>query len=165
MPFLPSAVWPSVKKPNTTSLQSVTLGCRITFRMAPPLFHLFLQKWIYQWGKLDTILFHIEWKSGGAMRKLFQLHCLDMSELNCSDGLWSCFLYFIGGELLKHLWAMYQDREQLEHLSSPASRDIDGTLLQRDASLRLSRDCEQMGVEDLWICGVWTNIGVLAGFR
>ena len=33
---------------------------RITFRMAPPLFHSFLQKGIYQSGKLDTILFYFE---------------------------------------------------------------------------------------------------------
>ena len=46
---------------------------RITFRMAPPLFHSFLQKGINQSGKLDTILFYFEWKSGGAIRKLFQL--------------------------------------------------------------------------------------------
>ena len=45
---------------------------RITFRMAPPLFHSFLQKGIYQSSKLDTILFYFEWKSGGAIRKLFQ---------------------------------------------------------------------------------------------
>ena len=40
--------------------------------MVPPLFHSFLQKGISHWGKLDTtILIHIEWKSGGAIRKLF----------------------------------------------------------------------------------------------
>ena len=39
--------------------------------MAPPLFHSFLQKGIYQSGKLDTILFYFEWKSGGAIRNLF----------------------------------------------------------------------------------------------
>ena len=35
-------------------------------------FHSFLQKGIYQSGKLDIILFHIEWKSGGAIQKLFR---------------------------------------------------------------------------------------------
>ena len=58
---------------------------RITFRMAPPLFHKFLQKGISHWGKLlelDT-LFHIEWKSGGAMPiwKLFPwffCHCFNL---------------------------------------------------------------------------------------
>ena len=51
-----------------------SLNSWITFRMAPPPFHLFLQKGISHWGKLDTILFHIELKSGGAIRKLFQIH-------------------------------------------------------------------------------------------
>ena len=42
--------------------------------MAPPLLHSLLQKWIHQSGKLDTILFYFERKSGGAIRKLFLAH-------------------------------------------------------------------------------------------
>ena len=45
---------------------------RITFCMAPPLFHSFLLKGISYWGKLDTSLFRIKWTSGGAIRKLFR---------------------------------------------------------------------------------------------
>ena len=55
----------------TYQVMRITHYFWITFRMAPPLFHSFLQKGIYQWGKLDTTLFYFEWKSGGAIRKLF----------------------------------------------------------------------------------------------
>ena len=41
-------------------LTNLFLPDRITFRMAPPLFHSFLQKGLYQSGKLDTILFYFE---------------------------------------------------------------------------------------------------------
>ena len=61
----------------------------ITFRMAPPLFPSFLQKGISLWGKLDTILFHIEWKSGGAIRKLFPIYKLCSHCSICCNDLYS----------------------------------------------------------------------------
>ena len=61
---------------NITILQSwyflleMKQKVRITFLMAPPLVHSFLQKGYLI--EVNDIFVYIEWKSGGAIRKLFQ---------------------------------------------------------------------------------------------
>ena len=75
--------------------------------MAPPLFHKFLQKVISHWGKLNTmtpyvyiiyniiiikLFFHIEYKNGGAIQKLF---CFFMLLGPVSNLLRRCT--FVGG--------------------------------------------------------------------